>query len=86
MTEDVLRERVITLSKLFKHEFTFRTTDPFDAHLDDELTKMEAEGQVRRTPEGVVLGTGRGGIVVVRFAADGSERQLMADYAPLRRR
>jgi len=36
--------------------------------------------------EGVVIGTSRGGIVVVRFAADGSERQLMADYAPLRRR
>jgi DNA helicase-2/ATP-dependent DNA helicase PcrA len=36
--------------------------------------------------EGVVIGTGRGGIVVVRFADDGSERQLMADYAPLRRR
>ena len=36
--------------------------------------------------EGVVIGTARGGIVVVRFAADGSERQLMADYAPLRRR
>ena len=36
--------------------------------------------------EGVVIGSGQGGIVVVRFAADGSERQLMADYAPLRRR
>jgi DNA helicase II / ATP-dependent DNA helicase PcrA len=36
--------------------------------------------------EGVVIGMGRGGIVVVRFAEDGSERQLMADYAPLRRR
>jgi DNA helicase II / ATP-dependent DNA helicase PcrA len=36
--------------------------------------------------EGVVIGTARGGIVVVRFADDGSERQLMADYAPLRRR
>jgi DNA helicase-2/ATP-dependent DNA helicase PcrA len=36
--------------------------------------------------EGVVIGSGGGGIVVVRFAADGSERQLMADYAPLRRR
>ena len=35
--------------------------------------------------EGVVIGLG-GGIVVVRFAQDGSERQLMADYAPLRRR
>ena len=36
--------------------------------------------------EGVVIGMARGGIVVVRFAEDGSERQLMADYAPLRRR
>jgi len=27
-----------------------------------------------------------GGIVVVRFAKDGSERKLMAEYAPLARR
>jgi DNA helicase II / ATP-dependent DNA helicase PcrA len=27
-----------------------------------------------------------GGLVVVRFAADGSERKLMADYAPLKKR
>ena len=36
--------------------------------------------------EGVVIGTEPGGIVVVRFAGDGSERKLMADYAPIRRR
>jgi DNA helicase-2/ATP-dependent DNA helicase PcrA len=36
--------------------------------------------------EGVVTGVQPGGIVVVRFAADGSERSLMADYAPLKRR
>jgi DNA helicase-2/ATP-dependent DNA helicase PcrA len=36
--------------------------------------------------EGVVTGTEPGGIVVVRFAADGSERKLMADYAPIRKR
>jgi DNA helicase-2/ATP-dependent DNA helicase PcrA len=36
--------------------------------------------------EGVVTGLQQGGVVTVRFAADGSERQLMADYAPLRRR
>jgi DNA helicase II / ATP-dependent DNA helicase PcrA len=35
--------------------------------------------------DGVVIGT-EPGIVVVRFAADGSERKLMADYAPLKRR
>ncbi|MGH2948733.1 MAG: hypothetical protein ACRDPC_21175, partial [Solirubrobacteraceae bacterium] len=36
--------------------------------------------------DGVVTGTESGGIVVVRFASDGSERKLMADYAPIRRR
>jgi DNA helicase-2/ATP-dependent DNA helicase PcrA len=36
--------------------------------------------------EGVVLGTEPGGIVVVRFAGDGSQRKLMADYAPIRKR
>ncbi len=36
--------------------------------------------------EGVVTGLEPGGIVVVRFAGDGSERKLMAGYAPLTRR
>ncbi len=36
--------------------------------------------------EGVVTGVQQGGVVTVHFAADGRERQLMADYAPLRRR
>jgi DNA helicase II / ATP-dependent DNA helicase PcrA len=36
--------------------------------------------------EGVVTALQRGGIVTVHFAAEGTERQLMADYAPLRRR
>jgi DNA helicase-2/ATP-dependent DNA helicase PcrA len=36
--------------------------------------------------DGVVMGTEPGGIVVVRFASDGSERKLMADYAPIRKR
>jgi superfamily I DNA/RNA helicase len=36
--------------------------------------------------EGVVVGIEPGGLVVVRFAGDGSERKLMADYAPLKRR
>ena len=36
--------------------------------------------------EGVVIATEPGGIVVVRFAEDGRERKLMADYAPIRRR
>ena len=36
--------------------------------------------------EGVVTGVEPGGIVVVRFAGDGSERKLMAGYAPITRR
>jgi DNA helicase II / ATP-dependent DNA helicase PcrA len=36
--------------------------------------------------EGVVLGVEPGGIVLVRFASDGSQRKLMADYAPIRKR
>jgi DNA helicase II / ATP-dependent DNA helicase PcrA len=55
----------------------------------------DAAGQVFHTGDdvihaqlgdGVVIGSEPGGIVVVRFAQDGRERKLMADYAPLRRR
>jgi DNA helicase-2/ATP-dependent DNA helicase PcrA len=57
--------------------------------------RSDAAGQVFRTGEdvvhaafgeGVVTATEPGGIVVVRFASDGSERKLMADYAPVRKR
>jgi len=33
--------------------------------------------------EGIVTGVEPGGVVVVRFAGDGSERRLMVEYAPL---
>jgi ATP-dependent DNA helicase UvrD/PcrA len=36
--------------------------------------------------DGVVVGVESGGIVVVRFASDGSERKLMAEYAPIQKR
>jgi DNA helicase-2/ATP-dependent DNA helicase PcrA len=36
--------------------------------------------------DGVITGVEPGGIIVVRFAGDGSERKLMADYAPVSRR
>jgi DNA helicase II / ATP-dependent DNA helicase PcrA len=35
--------------------------------------------------EGVVTAVEAGGVIVVRFAGDGAERKLMADYAPLRK-
>jgi DNA helicase-2/ATP-dependent DNA helicase PcrA len=62
----------------------------------EALTQPEADaGQVFRMGddvihaafgEGVVTGVEPGGIVAVRFAGDGSERKLMADYAPIRKR
>jgi DNA helicase-2/ATP-dependent DNA helicase PcrA len=36
--------------------------------------------------DGVVIGAEPGGLIVVRFAADGTERKLMAEYAPIRKR
>jgi DNA helicase II / ATP-dependent DNA helicase PcrA len=36
--------------------------------------------------EGVVTGVEPGGVIVVRFAGDGSERKLMAEHAPVSRR
>jgi DNA helicase-2/ATP-dependent DNA helicase PcrA len=36
--------------------------------------------------DGVVTGVEPGGVVVVRFSDDGSERKLMADYAPIKKR
>ena len=39
-----------------------------------------------RFGDGVVTGLEAGGLVVVRFASDGSQRRLMADYAPLKKK
>jgi DNA helicase-2/ATP-dependent DNA helicase PcrA len=36
--------------------------------------------------DGVVTAVEPGGVIVVRFSGDGSERKLMADYAPIRKR
>jgi DNA helicase-2/ATP-dependent DNA helicase PcrA len=36
--------------------------------------------------DGVITGVEPGGVIVVRFADDGSERKLMAEYAPVSRR
>jgi DNA helicase II / ATP-dependent DNA helicase PcrA len=60
-----------------------------------EVAEQDSAGQVFRMGDdvvhaafgdGVVIGSEPGGVVVVRFASDGSERKLMADYAPIRRR
>jgi len=48
-------------------------------NLGDDVTHV-------RFGDGVVTGMEPGGLVVVRFASDGAERKLMADYAPLKKR
>jgi DNA helicase-2/ATP-dependent DNA helicase PcrA len=72
---------------------SWATAAAASAHL--AAPQADAAGQVFRLGDdvihaafgdGVVTGTEPDGIVVVRFAGDGSERKLMADYAPIRKR
>jgi superfamily I DNA/RNA helicase len=51
----------------------------------DDVPALVTGDSVRHSTlgEGVVVGLEAGGVVVVRFAGDGSERRLMLDYAPL---
>lgn len=58
--EDVVRERVQTLSRLFKHEFRFRADAPFDAIFDETLLAMKESGALI-TDESGKLAPGAGG-------------------------
>jgi glycerol-3-phosphate O-acyltransferase len=46
MPVDALRERVQTLSRLFKYEFTFRADTTFDVIFDETLKTMAAAGEL----------------------------------------
>jgi glycerol-3-phosphate O-acyltransferase len=46
---DAVRERARALSRLFKYEFTFRADAPFEQIFEEELTAMEADGEVARS-------------------------------------
>ena len=52
----------------------------------DSLFRVGEDVIHAKLGDGVVTGIEPGGIVVVRFAGDGSERKLMADYAPIKKR
>jgi DNA helicase II / ATP-dependent DNA helicase PcrA len=58
---------------------TAESTAPLPFHVGDDVVHATFG-------DGVVTGVQAGGIVTVHFATDGRDRQLMADYAPLRRR
>lgn len=46
MTKDALRERVQTLSRLFKYEFTFRTDATFERIFDATIDEMTHAGEI----------------------------------------
>jgi glycerol-3-phosphate O-acyltransferase len=59
---DVVRDRVQSLSKLFKHEFRFHADASFDQIFERTITAMAASGELARTNEGrLTLGEGRDG-------------------------
>ncbi len=45
---DTVRERVLALSRLFKHEFTFRADARFETIFDEEVAAMEKDGELAR--------------------------------------
>jgi glycerol-3-phosphate O-acyltransferase len=61
LAAEVVRERVLALSRLFKYEFTFRADAKFETIFDEEVAAMEADGELAR----VVLrpSDGVGGLV-----------------------
>jgi glycerol-3-phosphate O-acyltransferase len=59
---DVVRDRVQSLSKLFKHEFRFHADASFDQIFERTIDAMVTAGELARTHEGrLTLGDGRDG-------------------------
>jgi glycerol-3-phosphate O-acyltransferase len=58
----VLRDRVQSLSRLFKYEFMFRADASFDAIFDEVLGEMIARGELARDAEVIRAGEGHGGL------------------------
>jgi glycerol-3-phosphate O-acyltransferase len=48
LVADVLKERVLSLSRLFKYEFTFRADAKFETIFEEELAAMEVDGELAR--------------------------------------
>jgi glycerol-3-phosphate O-acyltransferase len=48
LAADTVRERVLALSRLFKHEFTFRADARFETIFDEEVAAMERDGELAR--------------------------------------
>ena len=72
------RERI----EVLLDEGSFEETDMFVEHRSHDFG-METQ---RIPGDGVVTGVEPGGVIIVRFSDDGTERKLMADYAPVKKR
>jgi glycerol-3-phosphate O-acyltransferase len=76
LAADVVKERALALSKLFKYEFTFRADAKFETIFEEEVAGMEADGElarvVRKPSEGAgaLLPKGDDGLEQVRLYAN----------------
>jgi glycerol-3-phosphate O-acyltransferase len=57
-----VRERVRSLSRLFKREFVFRTDAPFDRIFDETLADMVADGELAEARDAITFGSGHDGL------------------------
>lgn len=55
---DVVRDRVLALSRLFKYEFTFRADAKFETIFEEEVAAMEADGELARVVQKPSEGAG----------------------------
>ncbi|MCW3024066.1 MAG: family ATPase, partial [Conexibacter sp.] len=60
--------------------------DAAAASTDDKVFRVGEDVLHAAFGEGVVTGVEPGGVVIIRFSKDGSERKLMAEYAPISKR
>ena len=67
LAADVVKERVLALSRLFKYEFTFRADAKFETIFDEEVEAMEADGELSRA--GGLAPKGDDGLEQVRLYA-----------------
>ena len=79
--------RAAVLGGSFRSGGGLPTSDDLRKQPTPELVEFRTGDDVVHASfgEGVVTSVEPGSVVVVRFASDGSERKLMADYAPLRK-
>jgi glycerol-3-phosphate O-acyltransferase len=66
---DMVRERVLALSRLFKHEFTFRADARFETIFDEEVAAMESDGELEPGSAGALVPKGEDGRAQVELYA-----------------